>query len=186
MAIIEKFEFKIPTENKFKTNTVYNIRDISTPVGVPDVDYQSSNPPRFFLYLVSTFNVPLSTLNTLDGFIDGSEGSLVPIEDYEQPEIYLANGDMANQIGFSIIVNGYGTSSTSDTTNNSITVPIGSNAVNLSGFVIVYDMEPGSTSSIKHVLAACRSPQPFSVSGNLTISFNEKNLWTESETVCQG
>lgn len=187
MATIENFDFKIPYENIYKLNTVFNIRDINTPIGEPDVDYESSNPPRFFLYLVDSFNMEdIRDVTTLDNFVNDNQGSLVPIEYYNIPEVYLENGEMVNQIGFSIIVTGYGTDDPEITNNSSVTIHL-ENTVGIHGFFIVYDMEPESNDSTKHILAVCRGKSRFSVPrGDFSISFNEKNLWTEAETVCQG
>lgn len=188
MAILENFQFKVPYENMFKINTIYNIRDINTPIGEADVDYESNNPPRFFMYLVDSFNTEdIRDLTTIDEFLNSEEGQLVPIEYYNIPEVYLENGEMVNQLGFSLIVTGYGSDESGDiTTNSSVTIHLETN-INIHGFLIVYDMEPGTASSTKHILAAARGKSRFPIAqGEFSISFNEKNLWTEGETVCQG
>lgn len=185
MSFVLDYKLQAPESILTKLNVVFNINDINTPVGTAGTDYQADNPPKPFMYLVDTFNVALSTLTTLDKFTSGVDGTLVPVETYEQPSLFLANGEMANQIGFSWIVTGYGTSGSQNTNNTSIQMDLGATARNISGLVLVYDMEPGNINSVKHIIAAAQDT-PFSASGVLSLNFTEQNLLTIGETVCQG
>ncbi len=217
MATIAKFKFIIPTENIYKINTVYNIKDITAPVSTSsgtstnsdgngtnpsdtsgDKTSTNSNHPSFFLYLVQDFKKPLTELTTVNMFKEGNEdgpdGTLVPTGSYKIPQVFLTNGKM-EKVGFSISVEGYSVTKDGTTTTkkeNTIAVDVGTNSVDVKGFLIVYDMEPSndlssaSSDSIKHILAACESPSTLPLTGEFTIDFSQKNLWTVSETVCEG
>jgi hypothetical protein len=183
-ADVVNFNFKLPDANGPKMNTIYNVYDIKNPV---EGTYNPLNePPRFYLYIVSNFNgIPEKNLDTIADFIaDG--GEILDTLLYETPEVFLENGVMESGMGFNINISGYGTISNPENSNtNSVTVDVGSTAQTVAGIMIVYDMQPGTASSTKHIVSAAAG-STFAVSGSITFAFTEKNLWTVAETVCQG
>lgn len=184
MTDVVNFNFKLPYANGPKMNTIFNVYDIENPVeGTYD---ENGEIPRFYLYLVSNFNgIPIENLDTISKFLaDG--GVLLDTQLYETPQVFLENGVMNSGMGFNINISGYGTiSNPENNNNNSVTIDLGATARSIAGLLIVYDLEPGTANSTKHIISGAVS-SVFSAAGNITLAFTEKNLWTVAETVCQG